>query len=117
MKFAQPTTKAWCTVGVCLAVLITTVLCCVEIRHREFGKQIYRIGFDNNQPQHFLGKDGKPEGLAVDLVNEAAKRRGIDFSSGDLVTSVTVSNGRATGVKTIKTAFHADKVVNCAGAW
>jgi glycine oxidase len=48
---------------------------------------------------------------------KAAKRRGIDFSSGDLVTSVTVSNGRATGVKTIKTAFHADKVVNCAGAW
>jgi len=77
VKFAQPTTKAWCTVGVCLAVLITTVLCCVEIRHREFGKQIYRIGFDNNPPQHFLGKDGKPEGLAVDLVNEAAKRRGI----------------------------------------
>ena len=48
---------------------------------------------------------------------KAAKHRGIDFSSGDLVTSLTVSNGRATGVKTIKTAFHADKVVNCAGAW
>src|SRR3984885_5605146 len=48
---------------------------------------------------------------------KTAKRRGVDFSSGDEVTAVTVSNGHATGVKTTKTAFHAAKVVNCAGAW
>jgi glycine oxidase len=46
-----------------------------------------------------------------------AKHRGIDFSSGDKVTAVTVIEGRAAGVKTIKTTFHAAKVVNCAGAW
>ncbi len=48
---------------------------------------------------------------------KTAKRRGIDFSSGDEVTAVTVIEGRATGVTTTKTTFHAAKVVNCAGAW
>ena len=48
---------------------------------------------------------------------KAAKNRNVDFSSGDEVTSVTVTEGRATGVATTKTALHASKVVNCAGAW
>lgn len=48
---------------------------------------------------------------------KTAKRRGVDFSSGDEVTAVTLIDGRATGVTTTKTAFHAAKVVNCAGAW
>ncbi len=48
---------------------------------------------------------------------KAAKHRGVDFSSGDEVTAVTVTEGRATGVSTVKTAFHATKIVNCAGAW
>lgn len=48
---------------------------------------------------------------------KAAKHRSVDFSSGDEVTAVTVTDGRATGVQTVKTAFHAAKVVNCAGAW
>jgi glycine oxidase len=46
-----------------------------------------------------------------------AKSREIDFSSGDEVTAVTVTEGCAVGVKTVKTQFHAAKVVNCAGAW
>ncbi len=48
---------------------------------------------------------------------QAAKRRGVDISSGDEVTAVHVSNGQAAGVTTTKTSFHAAKVVNCAGAW
>jgi glycine oxidase len=48
---------------------------------------------------------------------KTAKNRGVDFSSGDEVTAVTVADGRATGVETIKTQFHAAKVINCAGAW
>ncbi|HEX4783746.1 MAG TPA: glycine oxidase ThiO [Candidatus Sulfotelmatobacter sp.] len=48
---------------------------------------------------------------------KAAKRRGVDFSSGDEVTALSMVEGRAAGVKTAKTAFHAAKVVNCAGAW
>ena len=48
---------------------------------------------------------------------KTAKHRSVDFSSGDEVTAVTVTDGRATGVTTTKTTFHAAKVVNCAGAW
>jgi glycine oxidase len=48
---------------------------------------------------------------------KTAKNRGLDFSSGDPVTAVKSSDGHVTGVSTTKTAFHASKVVNCAGAW
>jgi glycine oxidase len=48
---------------------------------------------------------------------KAAKNRGVDFSTGDEVTAVTVTDGRTTSVTTVKTSFHAAKVVNCAGAW
>ncbi len=48
---------------------------------------------------------------------ETAKRRGVDFSSGDEVTAVNLSDDHVSGVTTIKTSFLAEKVVNCAGAW
>ena len=48
---------------------------------------------------------------------KAAKNLGVDFSSGDSVSAVKVSEGQVTGVTTTKTSFHARKVVICAGAW
>jgi len=48
---------------------------------------------------------------------KTAKRRNVDFSSGDAVTSVNLAEGRVTGITTVKTTFPAAKVVNCAGAW
>jgi glycine oxidase len=48
---------------------------------------------------------------------KTAKNRRVDFSSGDEVTAVTITDDRASGVTTTKTAFRAAKVVNCAGAW
>jgi glycine oxidase len=48
---------------------------------------------------------------------KTARSRGVDFSSGDPVTALSQSEGRATGVTTTKTSFTAQKVVNCAGAW
>lgn len=47
----------------------------------------------------------------------AAKRRGVDFSSGDEVTAVSQWDGRVSGVVTKKTSFLSAKVINCAGAW
>jgi glycine oxidase len=47
----------------------------------------------------------------------AARHREIDFSSGDHVLAVEVTDGRASGVRTNKTRFAAGMVVNCAGAW
>lgn len=57
-----------------------------------------------------------PRALSAAAVS-TAKRRGVDFSSGDKVISVNVSDGRVSGVTTTKTSFLAGKVVNCAGAW
>jgi glycine oxidase len=48
---------------------------------------------------------------------KTAKRREVDFSSGDEVTAVNSSDGCVTGVSTKKTSFMAPKVINCAGAW
>lgn len=48
---------------------------------------------------------------------KAAKRRGVDISSGSLVKEVAVENGRAAGVVTEKTTYRAAAVINCAGAW
>jgi len=48
---------------------------------------------------------------------QTAKNRGVDFSSGDEVTAVNLSDDHVSGVTTNKTAFLAPKVVNCAGAW
>src|SRR6202035_347272 len=48
---------------------------------------------------------------------KTAKIRGVDFSSGDEVTAINLSDGHVSGVTTSKTSFLAEKVVNCAGAW
>ena len=48
---------------------------------------------------------------------KTAKHRGVDISSGDEVTAVNLSGGRAVGLTTVKTMFQAAKIVNCAGAW
>jgi glycine oxidase len=48
---------------------------------------------------------------------KTAKNRGVDFSSGDPVTQIDISDGGVSGVTTTKTSFLASKVVNCAGAW
>jgi glycine oxidase len=48
---------------------------------------------------------------------KTAKNLGVDFSSGDAVTAVNLSDGHVAGVTTTKTSFLAEKVVNCAGAW
>jgi glycine oxidase len=47
----------------------------------------------------------------------AARNRGVDFSSGDKGLAVEVADGKASGVRTVKTQFAAGMVVNCAGAW
>jgi glycine oxidase len=48
---------------------------------------------------------------------KAAKHREVDISSGAEVSEVLVSDGRAHGVRTTKTTYHAGVIVNCAGAW
>ena len=70
-----------------------------------------------NRPAIYLQERSVDPRALSSAAWKAAKHRGVDFSSGDEVTAVTIVDGRASGVKTIKTAFHATKIVNCAGAW
>ncbi len=72
---------------------------------------------DPKRPAFYLKERSVDPRALSSAAWKAAKRRGVDFSSGDEVTAVTVGDGRAAGVRTTKTAFHAAKVVNCAGAW
>jgi glycine oxidase len=71
-----------------------------------------------NRPAFFLKERSvDPRALSSAAWKAAKNNRGVDFSSGDEVTAVTVTDGRTTGVAATKTAFHGAKVVNCAGAW
>jgi glycine oxidase len=72
---------------------------------------------DFNRPAFYLKERSVDSRALVAAALQAAKRRGLDISSGDEVTAVNLSDGRVTGVTTKKTSFLAPKVVNCAGAW
>jgi glycine oxidase len=72
---------------------------------------------DLNRPAFYLPERCvDPRALTLAALH-AAKRRGVDFSSGDAVTAVNLRNGYVSGAATVKTSFLAPKVVNCAGAW
>ena len=49
--------------------------------------RIYRIGYGNDVPLHFKGENGLPTGLAVELVKEAARRKGIKLQWEELRTN------------------------------
>ena len=71
----------------------------------------------SDRPAFYLTERSVDPRDLVAAALQAAKRRGVDISSGDGATAVSVSNGRVDGITTTKTSFHAPKVVNCAGAW
>jgi len=71
----------------------------------------------DDQPAFYLRERSvDPRALAA-VVLKAAKNLEVDFSSGDAVTAVNLSDSRVAGVSTKKTRFAAENVVNCAGAW
>jgi len=47
------------------------------LRAPEFGQRTYRIGWFVSPPFAVRGADGNPTGIAIDLVKQAARRRGI----------------------------------------
>ena len=51
------------------------------------------------------------------VLEKAARTIGVDFVTGSPATEVALLGGRATGVRTAKSYYPADAVVNCAGAW
>jgi glycine oxidase len=72
---------------------------------------------DPDRPAFYLQERSVDPRALTTAAWKAAKHRGVDFSSGDPVQAVNLSDGRVSGVLTTKTTFHAPKIVNCAGAW
>jgi glycine oxidase len=71
----------------------------------------------SNRPAFYLQERSvDPRGLVAAAL-AAAKRLGVDISSGEEVAATILSDGQAAGVVTQKTSFLAPKVVNSAGAW
>lgn len=68
-------------------------------------------------PAFYLSKRSVDPRRLVAAALAAAKRHGVDISSGETVTTLMPANGSVAGVTTPKTSFHAPTVVNCAGAW
>jgi signal transduction histidine kinase len=58
-------------------VAVAGVLLWLQLRTPPLENRLYRIGWMNSQPFQLRGPDGKASGISVDLVNEAARRRGI----------------------------------------
>jgi glycine oxidase len=72
---------------------------------------------NSDRPAFYLNERSVDPRALTAAAWKAAKNRGVDFSSGDEVTAVTITDGRATGVSAKKSTFRSAKVVNCAGAW
>jgi len=70
-----------------------------------------------NRPAFYLKERSVDPRALTAAAAKTAKARGVDFSSGDPVTAVNLSDGCAVGVRTTKTSFRSSKVVNCAGCW
>jgi glycine oxidase len=70
-----------------------------------------------DRPVYYLKERSVDPRALTAAARKTAKNRGVDFSSGDEVTAVNLSDDHVVGVTTTKASFLAEKVVNCAGAW
>ena len=77
MKFVRLSKNLKYILALSFALVFAASLGWLEMRRLKWDQRIYRMGFDNQPPQHFQGKDGKPTGIIVELINEAARRGGI----------------------------------------
>ncbi len=60
-----------------VAVVAGLVLAAIFVAPRVADRRVYRIGFEDEPPFHFPDAQGRPTGLAVEILNEAARRKGI----------------------------------------
>ncbi len=66
----------------------------------------------------YLSDEGSVDPRAlVAALRKAAKHRGIEIVNGETATEVTIEQNRVMGLRTTRTKFQAEVVVNCAGAW
>ena len=72
----KPTLLQKAACGVALALTLSS-LGWLVLRRPVFDNRLYTIGWMISPPFQSLGENGQPAGLSVDLVREAARRRGI----------------------------------------
>jgi len=71
--------KSWAAMALAVATCLACGVWIWSTRPQvDFGR-VYRIGYGNDAPVHFKGADGQPSGLAVELLQEAARRSGIQL--------------------------------------
>ncbi len=68
-------------------------------------------------PSYFLKEASVDPRKLGSALEKAARTIGVDFVTGSPATEIALLGGRATGVRTAKSYYPADAVVNCAGAW
>jgi glycine oxidase len=89
-----------------------------DLKEDGFNAEDFGMLPDTMHPNAFYLKERSVDPRALTTAAlKTAKNRGVDFSSGDPVTAVTLSDSHVAGVTTTKTSFLSPKVVNCAGAW
>jgi two-component system cell cycle sensor histidine kinase/response regulator CckA len=71
--------RAWLWALLCGAagLALAIILVVAAARREDPRGRTYRIGWEDNPPFQVAGEGGKPTGLAVEIVWEAAQRRGI----------------------------------------
>jgi signal transduction histidine kinase/CheY-like chemotaxis protein len=80
-------------VGVCLSLAALVVW--NELSHRRtVFDRTYRIGAQDSPPNMLVAPDGSVSGLSVDVVNEAARRRGIHLQWVPIRTTIDESISR-----------------------
>lgn len=67
----------WWIIGLASVPLLAAGLLYSNWKSRDWGGKVVRIGFNYGPPHVAPGPDGSAEGLAVDIFDEAARRRNI----------------------------------------
>src|ERR1035437_5269062 len=66
---------------------------------------------------YFLPESSVDPRKLASALEKTLRQSGVDFVSGSPVNEVAVLGGRTAGVRTAKSFYAGDAVVNCAGAW
>ena len=66
---------------------------------------------------YFLPESSVDPRKLASALEKTLRHSGVDFVTGSPVNEVAVLAGRAAGVRTAKSFYAGDAVVNCAGAW
>src|SRR5262249_26965033 len=67
----------WLSTFLLITILLTYVG--ISVVHRRDPARVYRIGWEEVYPFQVNGEIGQPTGFAVEVVREAARRRGIQL--------------------------------------